>query len=599
MEDVEPYQSLTAKVQRLQSENPDSDSTHLPLIREVQSMINERSRQRFTSTLTFMNLMRRTRPPPPQSIAELESHPLLRRSRYKMQADDEDNPARTKERVPARPPLPFLAAPVTARHLRAKLTEEVNRATLLLSSRRSHSKVKEEFLAIEDNNNNAGAKRPFAPHPPHSLLTERPNGEKNSQNSHGTPKRLRDGSPTQPASSRSVAFVTQSEDVQRQSGQPTPRRRMTLMGKERMELPIALTSALSRSPEEFRKLRNEDRHSQFYRRGTCEQWVPSKPEWQTAQEARDFLRSLTMRDSDFNSSATREIDRVCSAQSHFRAEKSRQLNELLDSSSLANAPWYLVMSVLSSKKKASTRQQDDAERLDVFYDHVRGLRALVPKLFFHADEEAAALAFLQDVTKAVRDCDGRQSLAEFADAANKNFSPETFLLDNVMQFLSLTAPMFGVVQNEFRRFVSSVLQRFESRQRDYVLGFRPVDRGLGKEVSQEVSFRFMLHEVQCSSLSKANQARPELFVHMQCESQQFTTNIHQSLQAVWSEDFDIHLYDETSPMEVRLFCAEEVIGEAVLRISHFQSKKRQWISLLSPAADMVAQARLLVSVDMH
>jgi hypothetical protein len=704
--------STVQQFRRLQADAKENETAPgLPLVREVQAMLKERSRKRFADTVRYMHLNRRIKPPAPISLQELEEHPLLKRTRGARSsagnaeaAEDgqvEYGKVEEEEEGEGGEAMPFIVDPVGRRDLKAALDHEIYLTDLRVTNRRirlPHTDEEEEESGEPSHSTALVATRTKSPEiktyastssisaypalglgssgseadklnaltvslgqssvefaqsavfdgPSESLVPHLPllsfkrgqgegfggaqsarsvakvrftgdgeDGEGARHKPHAetlTARGLRDRSPSRRQSTvfhltDSGIIVNESHgrnlaELDSSSESLTVSRRGSLSkkgGASSMSL-ARLRGSLQGAdyepkltPEDFLRLKSEKKHAQTYQRGLFHPPEAEPILEHTAATTRRFLIGLKLRSHEFNEQSIYEIQRARHAQQTFHQKKAEVFSEMLQDESLFTAPVAKILTSARVEVARTARAKDEADRLNVYYDHVTELKKKAFQLFVNSDDVKTALRFLTSVQEIIKRRDGLQDMTDFDAVTKEHFSSESFLLFTTDEFLTEVAPMFGVDSATYRHWIDGLRRRYEDR--DMVSVFRSVEQKMGKDVSVEAKFRLTIIAAKNLVILPTATTKPPVFVKVACERHHYITKpCPASANPKWNDSYFLHVLNETSPVFLTTVIGNEALPPTQFAINQFPTGKTKF-SLPTPSAQM-PHAELVISVEL-
>jgi hypothetical protein len=549
------------------------------MVAEVTAFLAQRTKQRNADTMRYLELRMKMKPPPPMTMEELEQHPLAKQKAQKrMKQDREFDGSADDDEVDT---LPFIAKPQTDRDVMKALRNEIvavnhevhsSKKARPLSTARGLTSgdvlgltfgstmggaawsedVEWKVTSARLPSRQAISNLPIIPVPPsrQAFLTA-----------------VRDQSPD-----HAEQHQLQANQVVEGAASPLSVR---ALGPEHDK------EILSRDPKELRKIRNEDRHAQYYRGNLVEQGLPSKinPEVATTSDMELFRDKVHLHDHHFNIASLKEIERARAAQNIFRATKVDTLQRYLSDE---RHHFRTPDQVLGRARRAthqSAREKDNAERLDVFFDHLDRLERFT-KPSFPAHTHPYLYGCIAHTRKAVTQREGMQEYADFDLVVQQSFPAEMLLHYYVADFLRMLAAIFGIGMDRFRVWLRDALKRFDAR--DYEPVFRSVEIAIGKEVTKEARFKIHVNMVRGAPPPLT---RTEMSLRISVERHTAETSlVPGATKITWNETFLFHTYDEQSHITMSLLQDGETVGQGSFSVFRYPMGKpsRMWFPIPGP-----------------
>lgn len=533
------------------------------MVAEATAKLAQRAKQRHADTMLW-EVRTKMKPPPPMTMAELMHHPLAKEQTRKRKQKDQELGQDDEEEEEEK--LPFIPKMLQNRDVMKRLLGDISTA--------------EEHINATKNERHRFTSQltEFLPHPPNSA---RSGGEREKVSWVSSP-RQQTAAASGSATSRTF-HLTQTSMTSTQ-GALVP----SSSGVQEHASPLSVRALgpehdaqiLHRDPKELKKLRNEDRHTQYYRAHTLDLAMPQKVTGDTItnEDVKLFVEKLRRRDHLFNEASLNEMDRAKAAQAVFIPHKQRGLDQMLESEHMAFASMDYVFRKLRQGTNAAARKKDNGARLDVFFDHLDRLeRFSIPS--FPEREVQNLLRCIQKAREVVEECKGMQEYEHFSIVVNEAFAPEQLLQYYVVDFLHLLACIFGIGAEKFRWWLREMLKQFEAR--DYEPIFRSVERSIGKEVSKEARFRMTVHS--CRGIM--TDARPAISIRINVERHTVTTTPWlTAARPVWNQAFIFQIYDEQSLINVSLLLDGLAVGEGAFSVYRYPVGKasKMWFPVSGP-----------------
>ena len=558
------------------------------MVAEATAKLAQRAKQRHADTMRYLEVRTKMKPPPPMTMAELMHHPLAKeQTRKRKQKDQELGDSDDDE---GEEKLPFIPKMIQNKDVMKKLLNDI-------------AKAEEHISAKKNERRDPSTLTMYLPQPPNSAR-----GLDRSEKVSwvASPRQLFTADSSVTANSRTfhLTATIDSNPPKFLPAAPSPRVAMGTSGttgalvtspsQALAAVAAAEASPLSvralgpehdaqilhRDPKELKKLRNEDRHTQFYRSHTLDQPLPPRPsgETLTTADVALFIDKLRRRDHLFNESAMGEMDRAKAAQAVFIQHKKQYLETMLDSDKMAFASMDYVFRKLRQGTNAAARKKDNGARLDVFFDHLDRLeRFSIPT--FPEREVTNLLRCIEKARDIVEECKGMQEYEHFSIVVKEAFAPEQLLQFYVVDFLQMLACIFGIGVEKFRWWLRETLKQFEAR--DYEPIFRAVEKSIGKEVSKEARFRITVHS--CRGIT--TDARPAISIKIAVERHTVQTSLWiTASRPVWNQSFVFQIYDEQSPITVSLLLDGQAVGEGAFSVYRYPMGKasKMWFPVAGP-----------------
>lgn len=559
------------------------------MVAEVTAFLAQRTKQRNADTMRYLELRMKMKPPPPMTMEELEQHPLAKQKAQKrLKQDREFDGAADDDEIDA---LPFIAKPQTDRDVMKALRNEIvavnhevhtSKKARPLSSARGLTSGDALGLTF-------GGTTGWAEDVDWKVTSAR------------LPSRQAIGNlPLIPVPPSRQAFLTAVRD---QSPDHTiDQHQLQLTPAESAASPLSVRALgpehdkeiLSRDPKELRKIRNEDRHAQYYRGNLVEQGLPSKinPDVATTSDMELFRDKVHLHDHHFNIASLKEIERARAAQNIFRATKVDTLQRYLSDE---RHHFRTPDQVLGRARRAthqSAREKDNAERLDVFFDHLDRLERFT-KPSFPPHTHPYLYGCIAHTRRAVTQREGMQEYADFDTVVQQSFPSEMLLHYYVADFLRMLAAIFGIGMDRFRVWLRDALKRFDAR--DYEPVFRSVEIAIGKDVTKEARFKVHVHMARGAPPPLT---RTEMSLRISVERHTAETSpVPGATKVTWNETFFFHIYDEQSHITMMLLQDGEPVGQGSFSVFRFPVGKpsRMWFPI--PGAG-IPHAEVNIVVEM-
>lgn len=571
------------------------------MVAEVTAFLAQRTKQRNSDTMKYLEVRAKMKPPPPMTMEELEQHPLSKQKAQKRSKQDRDFDTGGEDEE--KETLPFIVKPTQDRDVMQRLHQEIRSVNHEL-----HASMKSRPTTSPR----------LSPRPP-TVGTVTSRGKVRMWDEavdwEGTATHGRNEMPAPPVnlddddeiadtrteavvplqSSSSAAFLTSVDD------DTTLTKAVVLSNTANSASPLSVRSLgpehdkqiLSRDPNELRKIRNEDRHAQYYRGNTVEQPLPAKinPDVATTSDMELFQQKLVLRDHYFNDASIREIERARAAQDIFRPVKIETIQRFLEDDRYRFCTAGHVLGKSRQATHSSARAKDNAERLDVFFDHLdrleRYTRPSFPDYAIENLEQCIALT-----RKVVTQKEGMQEHNEFDYVVEQSFPPEMLVHYYVADFLKMLAAIFGIGSDKFRTWLREALKRFEAR--DYEPVFRSVEMAIGKEVTKESRFKIHVNMVR-GALPAVVRTEMSLRICVERHSSE-TTRMPGGAKVTWNEWFSFHVYNEQSPITMFLVQDSEVIGQGSFSVFRYPVGKpsKMWFPV---PGQLIPHAEVNITVE--
>lgn len=564
------------------------------MVAEVTAFLAQRTKQRNADTMRYLELRMKMKPPPPMTMEELEQHPLAKQKAQKrLKQDREFDNAADEDDVDA---LPFIAKPQTDRDVMKALRNEI---VAVNHEVHSSKKTRPSTTAKTSVSGSAGMMLTFG-----STIGGPGWGEEDVDwkvNSARLPSRQTINSlPLIPAPPRNQAFLTAVGDRSPDSAEHQHIGSPSAVGSAASPLSVRALGPehdkeiLSRDPRELRKIRNEDRHAQYYRGNLVEQGLPSKvnPDVATTSDMELFHDKVHLHDHHFNIASLKEIERARAAQNIFRATKVDTLQRYLSDEKHHFRTPDQVLGRARRATHRSAREKDNAERLDVFFDHLDRLERFT-KPSFPGHTHQYLYGCIAQTRKVVTQREGMQEYADFDTVVHQSFPPEMLLHYYVADFLRMLAAIFGIGMDRFRVWLRDALKRFDAR--DYEPVFRSVEIAIGKEVTKEARFKVNVIMVRGAPPPLT---RTELSLRISVERHAMETAlVPGATKVTWNETFSFHIYDEQSHITMVLIQDGEQIGQGSFSVFRYPIGKpsRMWFPIPGP---LIPHAEVNIVVEM-
>jgi hypothetical protein len=274
------------------------------MVAEVTAFLAQRTKQRNADTMRYLELRMKMKPPPPMTMEELEQHPLAKQKAQKrLQKDREFENAVDDNDLDA---LPFIAKPQTDKDVMKALRNEI---VAVNHDVHSSKKVRPPTSARSGTSGSAGMMLTFG-----STFDRSAWGQEDVEwkvTSARLPSRQSIHTlPFIPAASGNQAFLTAIRDHSPETVEQQHNHQTQLVpsppsgGGTASPLSVRALGPdhdkeiLSRDPKELRKIRNEDRHAQYYRGNLVEQALPQKinPDIATTHDMEVFQEKIHLHD---------------------------------------------------------------------------------------------------------------------------------------------------------------------------------------------------------------------------------------------------------------------------------------------------------------
>jgi len=489
------------------------------------------------------------------------------------------------------------------------------------------AQTRPSFKAVADANRPTPPPQPLVPKPP--SRAELIEGGPGSPGPQHQPLSRRSSRRSNASNASNAAFMTEADEL------AAHRRSLDLDDAALRQKQLRETK---REPADFAKLKSQDRHAQQFRRTHWERHVqeakqkrasrksahsgnksgvfgsvsatvgdgaaspagddesPSssrkrdpltdRPAQHTVDSVDQFLAALCHETERFNKQQLEELQRARTAQGTFHATKVATFEDIMASGELRNAPAHKVFLSLRARVSGAARAKDQAERLDVFYQHIDRVRACVPLLFRTEAEQTIAHRYLDVLRERVTACDGQQNAGDFEHCVFAVYPTERLLQDAVVSLLELASPMFNITETAFAAWLQAKLQCFSDRDREYQTQFRMVEQQFGRDAATEAKFKLTVHTVR--GFSHFAQLRPQLSVRVVAERKTVHTQPLQGVKPLWHEPFVLHLLNDSNPVKLYVLMNDgEVIGTGTLSVSKAPIGKavKQWVSVQGTQAN--------------
>lgn len=563
------------------------------MVAEVTAFLAQRTKQRNADTMRYLELRMKMKPPPPMTMEELEQHPLAKQKAQKrLKQDREFDGAADDDEVDA---LPFIAKPQTDRDVMKALRNEI----VIVNHEVHSSKKARPLTSARSITSRDGLGLTFGSAVDGAVGWAEDVDWQVSSARLPSRQAINNNLPLIPVPPSRQAFLTSVRD---QSPDSAVDHQIAIIVSEGAASPLSVRALgpehdkeiLSRDPKELRKIRNEDRHAQYYRGNLVEQGLPPKvnPEVATTSDMELFQDKVHLHDHHFNLASLKEIERARAAQNIFRPTKVETLQRYLSDE---RHHFRTPDQVLGRARRAthrSAREKDNAERLDVFFDHLDRLERFT-KPSFPPHTHPFLYGCIAHTRKAVTQREGMQEYADFDAVVQQSFPPEMLLHYYVADFLRMLAAIFGIGIDRFRVWLRDALKRFDAR--DYEPVFRSVEIAIGKEVTREARFKVHVHMARGAPPPLT---RTEMSLRISVERHTAETSLLPgATKLAWNETFFFHIYDEQSHITMMLLQDGESIGQGSFSVFRYPIGKpsRMWFPIPGPG---IPHAEVNIIVEM-
>lgn len=367
-----------------------------------------------------------------------------------------------------------------------------------------------------------------------------------------------------------------------------------------------LEEGLCREPSSFNDTDRDYRHAQHYRRVAAAKAGPT-PSPAVARDAmdaassddvKDFFFSLANRSGKFNEAAVSELRRVREAQRVFFQAKREAIDSMLDDPRFAAVPAEKLLSQARRSMSLTALRKDNAERLDVYFEHLDRLERYSSPKFFGESKDLLS-KFLAQVRADVGASDASLGVDGFVQAWRHFkglFGYESLLELHTVEMLKILSAMYGVEKSQFDLWVQKKLRRYDPR--DYNTIFRTEDNRSGKELpSKRVRVTILNGR---NLLPNDGAVYRQVGVKLLSESGCLSTPLKPltSTRVCWDKQFLVGPLDDETSIRFQVVVDEVTQGEGSVQLSSLQASGSPLSVQLPVCGPAIPHARLDLEISL-